>query len=53
VNARSFFSCSVKSRSIASAPISPTLSLYVWSRTALWELIRSTPVTVCNSPAPW
>ena len=36
-NARSFASCSVKSRSIASAPTSPTASLYGSSRVSRWE----------------
>ena len=53
VKARSFASCSVKSFSIASAPISPTASRYGSSRASWCEERRSAPVTVCSSPEPW
>src|SRR5689334_4107741 len=53
LNARSFASCSGKSRSIASAPTSPTPRRYDSSRASRCDRTSSAPVTVWSSPPPW
>ena len=52
-NARSFASCSVKRRSIASAPIRPTASRYGFSRTALCGRIELDAGDGVQLAAPW
>ena len=48
-----FRSCSVKSRSIASSPTSPTASRYGSSRASRCGRRSDAPVTVASSPLPW
>ena len=48
-----FRSCSVKSRSIASSPTSPTDSRYGSSRASRCGRTSDAPVTVPSSPLPW